>query len=231
MACTGTPDATAWTAATAAGTSSHTSVLLRITTGRGAAVPGGDEIALDAAQAEIAVEAHHDEHRVDVGGHHLLHRRVAGHLARELAPPRQDRLDDGAVASSGRRQGHPVAHRRELVAARGAVAQAARRLGVALALVRVDAVDVVVLDGHARRHQAVRGVGPKGVLPRLIPAELLEGEGHGAQDNRARVLKVLKVLKVLRVRKVHKGAEGSSPLTVMALAKRFAQEGAGAGDE
>ena len=65
---------------------------------RRAAVPGDDEVALDAPGVVIAVEAGHQEHHVDVGGDDLLLGRIAGGAPREPAQSRQH-----AVNASPRR--------------------------------------------------------------------------------------------------------------------------------
>ena len=61
---------------------------------RRAAFPGGGQVALEPADAEVAlVEAHDEEGHVDVGHEHLLGHLREGRLPRELAPARQDDVD------------------------------------------------------------------------------------------------------------------------------------------
>ena len=59
----------------------------------GAALVRQHQVALEPARVVVAVEAHHEEHGVDVGGDDLLFGQLAGDLARKLAAPRQDGLD------------------------------------------------------------------------------------------------------------------------------------------
>ncbi len=47
----------------------------------GAAVPGDDQVPLDAARIEVAVQTGDEKHRIDVGGDDLLFRRIAGGAA------------------------------------------------------------------------------------------------------------------------------------------------------
>ena len=54
------------------------SALLRTMTGRDAARPGDRQVALEAAQVEVAVEPGDEERDVDVGGDDLLVGEVAG---------------------------------------------------------------------------------------------------------------------------------------------------------
>jgi hypothetical protein len=70
--------------------------------GPGAAVPGGGEVALDAARVEVAVQPGDEEDGVDVGRHHLLVGALAGHLARELGSAGEDGVDQGAAVACRR---------------------------------------------------------------------------------------------------------------------------------
>ena len=91
-----------------------------------AAVPGGREVALDAPQVEVVVEAADQEDRVDVGGDDLLLGGLAGDLAREPAAAGEEGLDGALVVGARpRRDGHPVADGGEAVATVGQVAQPA----------------------------------------------------------------------------------------------------------
>ena len=101
-----------------------------------AAAPGHREVALEAAEVEVAVEARDDERHVDVRGEDLLAGEggtvVAGAPAERGAAGEDGLDDDGAVApGAGRR--HPVADRRQVAGAEGLVAEPARddRLAVA----------------------------------------------------------------------------------------------------
>ena len=72
------------------------------------------QVALEPPRVEVGVEAHHQEGEVDVRGHHLLARHLAGGLAAdELALARHDRVDGAARFAEARPQRHPVADRRQ----------------------------------------------------------------------------------------------------------------------
>ena len=103
---------------------------------RRAAAPGHREVALEAAEVEVAVEARDHERHVDVRGEDLLAGEggtvVAGAPAERGATGEDGLDDDGAVAlDAGRRD--PVADRRQVAGAQRLVAEAARddRLSVA----------------------------------------------------------------------------------------------------
>ena len=111
-----------------------------------AAFVGQDQVALQPARVVVAVEAHHDEDGVDVGGDDLLFGQLAGDLARELAAARQDRLD-GAGRLAGRRPHRdPVADGRQAVRL---MPQPSGMLRLQFARLGEDAVDVVEFDGDA----------------------------------------------------------------------------------
>ena len=113
-----------------------------------AAVPGRREIALDAPQVEVVVEAADQEDGVDVGGDDLLFGGLAGDLAREAAAAGEQRLDGALVRRPRpRRHGDPVADGREAVAPVGLVAEPAADPGQDLAVGGADPVDLLVLEG------------------------------------------------------------------------------------
>ena len=90
MVCTGTAPAMAATSARHVSRSSARSALLSTITGRGAAFPRHREIAFEAADVEVAIEAGDEEGDVHVRREDLLRRLLAGDLAREDAGARQD---------------------------------------------------------------------------------------------------------------------------------------------
>jgi hypothetical protein len=99
----------------------------------GAALPRGDQEALEPARVVVAVHAHHHEHPVEVGGHHLGLGALARHFAQEARGAVEHRHDVGELAAPLRAlDEHPVADRGQLVRALGAVAQ--RPLGPRLEL-------------------------------------------------------------------------------------------------
>ena len=97
----------------------------------------------------------------------------AGHLPGEGAAAREHRDDGPLVLAFARPDRHPVADGRQLAAAPGAMLQPARDGRLALALRRPHAVQVVELDGDARRLDAgarLQRVERRGEC--LIPSEL-----------------------------------------------------------
>ena len=91
----------------------------------GATVFGQHQIALQPPRIVVAVEAHHDEDDVDIGGDDLLLGELAGGLAREVRPAWQDRFDGGRALAGPRADGNPVAHRSHGVPPGGLVQQLA----------------------------------------------------------------------------------------------------------
>ena len=108
--------------------------LVSRTTGVGAALARQQQVALEAARAEVGVERHDQEDDVHVGGDDLLVGDAAGHLAREPAAARQHVHDRRAVLVAPRPDHDPVADRRQLAAALGVVLQPARHDGLDLAV-------------------------------------------------------------------------------------------------
>ena len=141
---------------------------------RGAAVPNGHEIALDAPEVEVAVEAAHQEHGVDVGGDELPAGRLAGRLAREAVAPGQHRLDGRAVAVRAGANGDPVADDRTGVGSGGPVAHPARDLGHHLAVGGAELIKGVVGDGDAGRPQAAVCARLESGLEPVVPPQGLE---------------------------------------------------------
>ena len=141
--------------------------------------PGHREVALEAAEVEIAVQARDDERHVHVGGEHLVVGQAqapapvgVGGIARERGPARQDRLDDGGVVTG--LDGDPVADRGQVARAERLVPEAARDDGVTIAVRVCEHPRVPVRDDHpggppARRVERQEGGGPAG-----IPAEIGE---------------------------------------------------------
>ena len=126
-----------------------------------AALPGGDQVALDPAEVEIGVEAGREEHRVDVGGDDLLAGRVACDLPREPTAPRQDREDRRAQLARPGTERDPVADGRVFDRGRRLVAQLPGHAGQELARARSEPGRCADARGpRARgRRQGRRGLG------------------------------------------------------------------------
>lgn len=150
----------------------------------GAALPGGREVALEAARVEVVRERGRQEGDVDVGGEHLLLGAVPGGLARDRAAACQHGVDDGASALLGRVVGDPVADGGQVGAGLARVEpEPAGGLGPALVVVRGEEdVGAAVLGRdapglEARVFQVVELVPAAG-----IPAEPCEaGVCQGGQ--------------------------------------------------
>ena len=95
--CTGTPMATASISALRALGIGAQVGLGQHHDRRGAALPGGGEVALDAARVEVRVERGHQEGNVDIGRHDLRGMRAADRLAHEGAAAREQVMDGGAA--------------------------------------------------------------------------------------------------------------------------------------
>ena len=93
---------------------------------------------LEPPQVEVVVEAHHQEHGVDVGRHHLLFGELARDLARELAAARQDRMNTRVGTGDPWLDDDPVTDRREIGACIGAMPEPARPACEHLARFRHD---------------------------------------------------------------------------------------------
>ena len=124
---------------------------------------------------EVAIEARHEKHGVDVGGNHLLLGAPARNLPEELAGPRQNRMNGGGPANKPLPlSAHPVAHRRKVPAAgRPRAAAGPRRVRACPPTRSHDAVDVRVLERHARRLEARGAMGPERLVQPRAPAERL----------------------------------------------------------
>ncbi len=141
----------------------------------GPALASEQQVALEATQREIGVEPHDDEDDVDIRGDHLLVGDLSGHLPGEPRAPRQHRDDRAAVLVGSPADGDPVAHGRKRGAVFRSVLEAAGSRRVELAVVDVDAIVVVELDGDARRleigaHHVLSEVPRK----RLVPPQLVQ---------------------------------------------------------
>src|SRR5207302_10012687 len=113
----------------------------------GAAIPGGRDVALQPAQAEVVVEAGEQEGGVDVRGEDLLVRAEAGTLADERAPPRQDRRDRGSLFRA--RNCDPVADGGNRASDLVLVEDSAGRAGAELPVLGPDGVSAAMLRGDA----------------------------------------------------------------------------------
>src|SRR5262249_19560764 len=138
-----------------------------------AALPREREVALDAPDVVVRVEAADDEDDVDVGSDDLRLRLAAlggRALANERAPPREDGRDRRAilVLPSGDRD--PVADRGMLVG----VPQPAGDLRATLAVLRVDDVLASVLDRRPRGDETVLLVREERLGERVVPAQGLK---------------------------------------------------------
>jgi hypothetical protein len=152
-----------------------------------AAVPGRRQVALDAAQVEVVVEAGDEEDGVDVRGDDLLLGGAAGDLAREPAAAGEQRLD-GAFVPGRRtaRHGDPVAHGRKGVAPLGLVTEAAPDPGQDVTLGGRHPIDLLVFEGDPAGDGSL-GVGRKRRRERVVPPERPEAIlAHRSSVARAR---------------------------------------------
>ena len=146
--------------------------------------PGHGEVALQAAQVEVAIEPGDQERDVDVGRDHLLIGEVAGRpparvgrAAHEGRPARQDRGDHGSVVGAGSRIGRlerdPVADRREVGRGERVVSEPARDRGGTVAAQVATNDRGLLVDGDdpggtpASSRERLEGAVPPGV-----PAEV-----------------------------------------------------------
>ena len=143
--------------------------------GRGAALPGQHQRALEPARVEVAVEAHHQEHRVDVGRQHLRDRAHARGAADERRAPRQHGLDHVArpapAAAAAPPSPRPWAAPAAPLAARVRLRAASARLSPAAVS---DAQVARVAPDDARGHEALRGEGGEARGVGLAPAQRRE---------------------------------------------------------
>jgi hypothetical protein len=135
-----------------------------------AALPRERQVALDAPDVEVQIEAADDERDVDVRGDDLRLRLGPGDLAHERAASRQDRMDCRAALVGARSDGDPVADRRVFIV----VTQLAGELSAELALLRIDDIFASMFHGHARGREAVVLERPERVGERGVPAQGLE---------------------------------------------------------
>src|SRR3954454_12649759 len=145
--------------------------------GLGTAVPGGGEIALDAAGIEVAVEAGDEEDRVHVGGHALLLGALAGALAGELGIARQDGVDHRPPLALGRPQAATVPPRRMPRALRPfeLMPQLAGEVRVILGVAGRDLIEAP-LRGHAGGDEPLLRVRREGRREEVVPAEVGESQ-------------------------------------------------------
>ena len=152
--------------------------------GRRPAGPRDREVALEATQVEVAVEARDDERDVDVGGQDLLAGEVAGvpvgaGVAPEGGPAGQDGLDHDGVPTVEAGHGDPVADGRQVAGAHRLVAEAAGDDGIAVAGRRRDAPGVAMGRDDPGRQPARRVERQEGRGPARVPAEVGERVGDG----------------------------------------------------
>ena len=117
--------------------------------GRGAALPGGGEVALDAAGVEVGIQRGDQEGHVDIGGDHLRGVAAAHGLAQEGAAARQQMVDGGAAFRGADRGRHPVAGDR-IGAGFGFMGEAPRKLGGRFAHRGGEHIEAALLHDHAR---------------------------------------------------------------------------------
>ena len=133
---------------------------------RRAALPGGRQVALEPADAEVAlVEAHDEKCHVDVGHEHLLGHVRERRLARELAPARQDDVDLPVAKAD------PVADDRKLSRLRG-MAKPPGDLHRDVVVLGCDLPGAAVLDRDTSGLEAV--VRAEFRCELVVPAELRE---------------------------------------------------------
>ncbi len=144
--------------------------LVSTITGARAAAVDQREIALDAAHVEVAVETHHDEHGIDVGGDDLADMPLARRGARQRGTSRQHGFDHRRF---GYRQFDEIADRRTVSRRNRALEKFRRGLraefldaivhDVAVAVLRDDAADARFggqrVAAPADAAQAFQGIG------------------------------------------------------------------------
>ena len=137
----------------------------------GAALPGHDEVALQAARVEVVPEGGDEEDDVDVRGDDLLVDLGPGDLAREFRPPREHGVDQAAAerdpVADGRKVGPP---------ARGAP-EPRRDLGALLTALGVEVVGAAVLHGDARGDETGRRVRFELRFELVRPAQVVQVQG------------------------------------------------------
>ena len=146
----------------------------------GAALARQDEVALEAAQAQVLVERRDDEDDVDVRGEHLLLGRLPRGLAREPRAAREQRLDRPRVLLGAGGDGDPVTDGGEIGGGAGLLVEPSRDVAAEHAGLGEHVVGAAVLHGDAARDQAVVGVGLELLGEAVVPAEGREvwhGEG------------------------------------------------------
>ena len=173
--CTGTPSATPLDLGLV-----RVAVLAQVRLGQhhhrgGAALPGGGQVALDAARVEVGVQRRDQEGHVDVGGDHLRRAATADRLAHEGAAARQQVVDGGAGLRGANRGGHPIAGHR-IGAGFGLMREAPRKLGGRFAHRGRQHVEAALLHDDTRGLEATRGVGLELLLERIAPAVAVEQE-------------------------------------------------------
>ena len=142
----------------------------------GAALPRCGQITFNATRAEIVVHANDKKHRIDVGGHNLLARGSSSGLARELAAPRQNCLNQCVAISLGQAERDPVANRGQLSGQHGLMTQAPGNLRLHLSCICNNVEDVVMLRRNASCDKAGAGMLGEFGRERIVPAQ--EGELH-----------------------------------------------------
>ena len=137
---------------------------------RGAALPGRGEVALDAAGAEVVVEAGDEEGAVEVGGEDLLAAGFSGGAAGEAGGAGQNGEDLRDALIRWDTQGDPIpgdgqASRRSLVA------QTAGELCTEVAGFDGDGVEVVELLKDAAGDEPGGSIGGECGVEPLVPAQ------------------------------------------------------------
>ena len=146
----------------------------------GAALPGHDEVALEAARVEVVPERGDEEDDVDVRSDDLLVHLGPGHLPRELRPPRQDGVDEAGAERD------PVADGGEVGAPARRGAKPRRDLRPQLAALGVDVVGAAVLHGDARGDEAGRRVRFELRFELVRPAQVVQVQGEYLRSSEGR---------------------------------------------
>ena len=141
----------------------------------GAALPGGRQIPLEPAQAEVIVEAAEQEDQIDVGSENLVDRVAIGGLAGDRTSPPEDGVDPGPAVIRPATQADPVADRGQDAADRSLVIERAGYLGPDGAVLGPDGVDAAMLRRHAARDQIRLFEALQFGRPGGVPAEGLQG--------------------------------------------------------
>jgi hypothetical protein len=140
-----------------------------------AALAREQQITFEPPETEVGIERHDDEDDVDIGGHHLFIGDVPGGLTGKAAAPRQDRDDRAAWFAGTAAHDDPVTDSGQFAAEVGLMLEAPGQHRLELAVLHVNAIDMIELDEDTRRLDVgrIRPLAPRGRVG-FIPPECVE---------------------------------------------------------